>query len=146
DIVLAATDPPLVGLVGLAVARMRRGTFVHVLWDIQPQVTVAAGLLRAGAVSRVLDRLNRLVLRGAHAIVVPTLDMQRSAIALGAAPGRVTVIPHWEDTRAIRPQPKDNAFSREHGLAERFVVMYSGNLGLTQQLEQLLALAARVAD
>lgn len=146
DIVIAATDPPLVGLVGRWISRVRRSSFVHILWDIQPQATLAAGLLGDGVFARALDRLNRQTLAAADAVVVPTRDMQRSAIALGAAPARVAVVPHWEDTDAVRPMPKDNAFSREHGLVDRFVVMYSGNIGLTQRLEICLELAARVRD
>lgn len=146
DIVIAATDPPLVGFVGLCVSWLRRSVLVHILWDIQPQAAIAAQLLEEGRLTRVLDRLNRLVLRGSSAIVVPTCEMRESAIALGAPASRVTLLSHWEDTDVVRPVPKDNPFSRAHDFAGRFVVMYSGNLGLTQRLDACLELASRVRD
>ena len=53
----------------------------------------------------------------------------RSATACGGGwsrkrapiPARVHVIHNWADCEAIVPGPKDNAFAREHGLADRFV-------------------------
>ncbi len=146
DVVIAGTDPPLVGLVAVAVSRLRGAPFVYLLWDIHPQAALAAEILRAGFIARVVARSNRLVMRAAAAIVVPTASMGRTAVELGADPDRVKVIPLWEDTDIVVPAPKDNAFSRRHDLVDRFVLMYSGNLGLTQGLERCLDLAARLTD
>ena len=56
----------------------------------------------------------------------------------GADPARVHVIHNWADCDAILPGPRDNAFARAHGLVDRFVVMHSGNVGLSQNLEVLI--------
>jgi len=58
----------------------------------------------------------------------------------------VHTLSHWEDLDIVRLRPKRNAFSIAHGLADRFVVMYSGNHGLTQELDRYLALADRLRD
>lgn len=145
-LIITATDPPLVGVVGLVISAVRRTPFVHLLWDIHPQVAIAAGLLRRGGLAAVVDRLNRRVLQSAASVVVPTEAMKESAIRAGAASDRVEVVSHWEDTAAITVQPRDNTFARQHGLVDRFVVMYSGNVGLTQSLGILLDLAHRLRD
>ncbi len=62
----------------------------------------------------------------------------------GAAPSRVHVIHNWADCQAITPGPKDNAFARANGLADRFVLMHSGNVGLSQNLDLLVEAAARL--
>ena len=62
----------------------------------------------------------------------------------GADPSRVHVIHNWADCQAITPGPKDNAFARAHGLADRFVLMHSGNVGLSQNLDLLVEAAARL--
>jgi glycosyltransferase involved in cell wall biosynthesis len=64
----------------------------------------------------------------------------------GAPADRTTVIPSWTDTSAIVPGPKDNPFARAHGLADAFVVMHSGNLGLSQELESIVEAAALLRD
>src|SRR6185295_18302749 len=62
----------------------------------------------------------------------------------GANPSRVHVIHNWADCEAIVSGPKDSPFAREHGLVDRFVVMHSGNVGLSQNLEVLIEAADRL--
>ena len=146
DVVVAATDPPVVGLAALLVSRLRRAPLVYFLWDIHPEVTLAAGIMRPGLVTRFTAWANRLSLSRAAAVVTPTMAMGQTAVALGADQSRVHVAPLWEDTDLVAPAPKDNPFSRRHGLVDRFVLMYSGNIGLTQGLEGYVELAARLKD
>jgi len=56
------------------------------------------------------------------------------------------VIPNWVDTRAITPQPRDNEWSRAQGLADRFVVMHSGNVGHAQNLDALVLATTYLRD
>jgi glycosyltransferase involved in cell wall biosynthesis len=144
DLVVAGTDPPLAGTLAMLVGRLRRVPFVLLHWDIHPHAATAAGVRVPGR--SLIAAANRRCLARADGIVAPTAAMARATIELGADPARVTVIPHWEDTAALVPQPKDNAFSRALGLADRFVVMYSGNIGLTQRLDAYVGLAERLRD
>jgi colanic acid biosynthesis glycosyl transferase WcaI len=58
----------------------------------------------------------------------------------------MTLIYDWVDTELIRPLPKINSFTRENNLSERFVVLYAGNIGLSQGLETILSTAEMLAD
>jgi len=92
-----------------------------------------------------LDRVNRYLLRHADAIVALGDRMRRRLVEeKGADPSRVHVIHNWADCEAIVPGPRDNAFARAHGLVDRFVVMHSGNVGLSQNLEVLIEAADRL--
>jgi glycosyltransferase involved in cell wall biosynthesis len=146
DVIVAATDPPLISVVAATISRLRRVPFVHLLWDVQPDVAIAAGLIGPGPLPRLLARLNRAAIRRATVVVPPTQAMADTAIALGVRADRVHTVSHWEDLDIVRLRPKRNAFSIAHGLADRFVVMYSGNHGLTQELDRYLALADRLRD
>ena len=146
DVVVAATDPPVVGLSGLLVSRLRGAPLVYCLWDIHPEVTLAAGIMRPGLVTRFTAWANRVSVVRAAAVITPTQAMARTAFDLCADHSRVHVLPLWEDTGVVRPESKDNPFSRRHGLVERFVLMYSGNMGLTQGLDRYVELAARLSD
>ena len=55
---------------------------------------------------------------------------------------KVRVIPNFVDTEHIRPEPPDNGYRAEYELVGRSVVMYAGNVGLSQSLD-LVILAAR---
>jgi colanic acid biosynthesis glycosyl transferase WcaI len=64
----------------------------------------------------------------------------------GARHERLKVIPNWVDTKSIVPQPRDNAWAREHELDGKFVVMHSGNIGHAQNLDALVRAATFLRD
>jgi glycosyltransferase involved in cell wall biosynthesis len=94
-----------------------------------------------------LQRVNRFLCAHATHIVALGATMRERLIEnKGAPPDRTSIIPSGADTRAITPGDRHNAFAVEHRLADRFVVMHSGNIGLSQNLETLVDAAALVAD
>ena len=52
----------------------------------------------------------------------------------------------WVDTERIRPGERDNDFARRHGLIDRFVVSYAGTMGWSQDMQTIIASAARLRD
>jgi colanic acid biosynthesis glycosyl transferase WcaI len=146
DAVFCMTDPPMVGAVGLALARRFRVPLVVVSQDVFPETAVKLGRLTNPLAVGVLGRLVRLYLRRADRVVSIGETMSRRLIAKGTPPDRVVVIPNWIDAEEVTPQPRDNGWAREHDLVERFVVMHSGNIGHAQDIETLVRAAARVKD
>jgi glycosyltransferase involved in cell wall biosynthesis len=145
DLVVSLTDPPIVGLTALWAARRTGARFVFLCEDIFPEVAALLEDFHNSAVNGALDRVNRYLLRHADAIVALGDRMRRRLVEeKGADPARVHVIHNWADCDAIAPGQKDNAFSREHGLADRFVLMHSGNVGLSQNLDVLIEAADRL--
>lgn len=147
DVVVSLTDPPIIGLPALWTARRFGARFVFLCEDIFPEVAALLEDFRNPAVNRTLDRINRHLLRNADAIVALGDRMRRRLVdEKGADPSRVHIIHNWSDCEAIVPGPRDNAFSRAHGLSGKFVVMHSGNVGLSQNLDVLIAAADRLRD
>src|SRR5437667_281232 len=121
DIVVSLTDPPIVEVAALIENFQNR------------------------TVDRALERVNRYLLREADAVVALGERMRRRLVEeKGADPPRVDVIHNWADCEAIVPGARDNGFSRAHGLDDRFVVMHSGNVGLSQNLDVAIEAAARL--
>jgi lipopolysaccharide/colanic/teichoic acid biosynthesis glycosyltransferase len=102
---------------------------------------------RSPVVDRALDRVGRALLARADRVVAVGETMRDRLVEdKGAEPTRVAVIHNWADCAALTPRPKDNPFAREHGLAEPFVVMHSGNVGLSQNLDTFVDAAARLRE
>jgi glycosyltransferase involved in cell wall biosynthesis len=147
DIVVSMTDPPIVGLAARWAARRAGARFVFLCEDIFPEVAALLEDFHNELVNRTLDRVNRYLLRDADAVVALGDRMRRRLVEeKGADPARVSIIHNWADCDAIVPGPKDNAFAREHGLHDRFVLMHSGNVGMSQNLDVLVAAAARLTS
>jgi glycosyltransferase involved in cell wall biosynthesis len=147
DVVVALTDPPIVGLAAW-LARLRFGApLVMVFQDVFPEVTVLLQDFHSPAIDAALRAVNKfLVRRAARNVAIGQTMRQRLIEDKGAPPNRTVVISNWADTSAIQPGPRDNAVSRAHHLTGKFVVMHSGNLGLAQNLETLVEAAALLRD
>ncbi len=139
DIVVSLTDPPILGLAALRAARRTGARFVFLCEDIFPEVASLLEDFHNTTVNRTLDRINRRLVREADAIIALGDRMKRRLVEEKGAPAdRVHVIHNWADCDAITPGLKDNAFARAHGLQDRFVLMHSGNVGLSQNLDLLV--------
>jgi putative colanic acid biosynthesis glycosyltransferase WcaI len=147
DVVVSLTDPPILGLAARWAARRSGARFVFLCEDIFPEVAALLDDFHNELVNRTLDRVNRFLLRDADAIVALGERMRRRLVEeKGADPARVSIIHNWADCDAIAPGAKDNPFAREHGLHDRFVLMHSGNVGMSQNLDVLVAAAERLRD
>jgi glycosyltransferase involved in cell wall biosynthesis len=146
DIVLCMTDPPMVGDVGLVVARRFRAPLLVISEDVFPEIALELKRLENPVVIALLRRLVSLYLRRADRVVAIGETMRRRLEEKGAPPERIEVIPNWVDTTAITPQPRDNRWARKHGLADGFVVMHSGNVGHAQSLDTLVRAATHLRD
>ena len=142
DIVVALTDPPIIGLAALLAARRAGARFVFLCEDVFPEVARLLEDFRSGTVDRLLQSTNRFLLRKADRVVALGETMARRLIdGKGADPTKIAVIHNWADCSRIVPGAKANPFSTANGLADRFVVMHSGNLGFSQNLDTLLETA-----
>jgi glycosyltransferase involved in cell wall biosynthesis len=146
DVVLCGTDPPIVGDIGLVLAKRFRAPLVVLSEDVFPEIAVALGRLQQTPLVSLLQALVRLYLRRAVRVVAIGETMARRLSEKGAAPERIRVIPNWTDAGAIRPQPKANPWAVEHGLVDRFVVMHSGNVGHAQDLDSLIRATTLLRD
>jgi colanic acid biosynthesis glycosyl transferase WcaI len=138
DVVLCMTDPPIIGDIALLVARRFRVPLVVISQDVFPEIAVEVQRLENPALVWTLRTMIRVYLERADRIVAIGETMRDRLVVKGAAPERISVIPNWVDTSAIRPQPRDNAWARSQDLVDKFVVMHSGNVGHAQNLDALV--------
>ncbi|HET6369625.1 MAG TPA: glycosyltransferase family 4 protein, partial [Nitrospiria bacterium] len=145
DVVVAFTDPPIIGLAAYLTSRRFGVPLVLSCRDVYPEVAEITGGFKSKWGNRILWIISRFLIKKADRTVALGETMRQRLIAgKGADPAKVMVIPDWADCGAITPGPKRNAFSLTHDLADTFVVMHSGNIGLTQDLETLIDAAARL--
>ena len=147
DVLVAQTDPPIIGLAAWLAGKRFGVPFVMAFKDLFPEVTVLVKDFQSDAVNRWLQRVNRfLTARAARSLALGEMMRRRLIEDKGAPAARTEIIPDWVDTSAISPGPRRNPFSEAHGLDRAFVVMYSGNLGLSQGLESVVDAARILRD
>jgi len=147
DVVVALTSPPLISFIGAIYARLRGTKFVYWVMDLNPDEAIAAGWLREVSwAARGLHALSRFSFRRAQRIIALDRFMQERIQAKGIAPEKIVVIPPWSHDEAVRFDLEGRKrFRAAHGLADKFVVMYSGNHSPCHPLDTLLGAARQLA-
>jgi colanic acid biosynthesis glycosyl transferase WcaI len=146
DVVLCMTDPPVIADVALAVARRFRVPLVVISQDVFPEIAVELKRLENPFLVAFLRQAIGFYLSRADRVVAIGETMRQRLEEKGAQRDRLRVIPNWVDTEVLTPKPRDNHWSREHGLADKFVVMHSGNVGHAQNLDALVRAATFLRD
>jgi colanic acid biosynthesis glycosyl transferase WcaI len=142
DVIFCTNGGFFSGLTGAVIGRLKGIPIVYNVQDLYPEVPVRAGQLSNKWAIRGLEQIERLMYRVADQISVITPSFRDNMVGKGVDPAKITVVPNFVDSSFIRPLPKDNAFSRQHGLVDRFVVSHAGNIGYAYDLGTLLEAAA----
>ncbi len=138
DVVLVLSPPPLLLGISGAVFEVLRGVpFVFVVEDLYPELALELGALSPGSVADALQRMADVVYGRAAHVVAISEEMGARLRARGVEETRLSVIHNWADTERVVPVPRDNAFARALGLADRFVVLYAGNVSSSLGLAML---------
>ncbi|MBP0016717.1 MAG: glycosyltransferase family 4 protein [Cyanobacteria bacterium SBLK] len=117
------------------------------LQDILPDAAVHVGLLTSKIAIKIFTQLEKYNYRTATNISVISRGFTENLLGKDVPEEKITLIPNWVDVDFIKPLPKDNNyFRRENGLEEKFIVLYSGNIALTQGLETVIDAATYLKD
>lgn len=145
DHVIVSTNPPMVGAAGLAIALARRSQLSVWVMDINPDQIVAAGRMSASSLPvRGFDWLNRRTLSRAQRVITLDAFMAKRLASKSVECPRPEVLPPWPVLSVGAPDPQAGQRFREaHGLRDKRVVMYSGNLSPLHPVDTVLE-AARV--
>ncbi|MBF2004425.1 MAG: glycosyltransferase family 4 protein [Chlorogloeopsis fritschii C42_A2020_084] len=113
------------------------------LQDILPEAAIHVGLLKNKWLIKVFTALEKFAYRTATKISVISDGFVENLLAKNVEANKILQIPNWVDINFIRPLPKENnAFRIAHNLEGKFVVLYSGNIALTQGLETVVKTAS----
>ncbi|MBL8816825.1 MAG: glycosyltransferase family 4 protein [Planctomyces sp.] len=146
DVVVFETDPFLLPYVARRLSKTTGCRVIGYLQDIYPDVAVALGKVpNSWPIRRLRQSLFRIY-QNCDRMVVLSRDMQQLMEEGGVPSDRIRRIPNWADPNVVYPVETNNVFIDRHGLAGKFVVMYSGNLGLTQRLEEFIEAAVILRD
>lgn len=147
DIIVTKTDPPLQFVLGAVLSRLKGSAAIHWAQDLYPEIAEALDVFpEEGILARLLRRVSTQALRGHDHIVAVGRCMRTRLQQRGLDADRISVIPNWPSSN-LKPVPRtENSFRHEHDLDGRFVVMYSGNMGLAHPFDAILDAAARLCS
>jgi colanic acid biosynthesis glycosyl transferase WcaI len=139
------TNPPFVVWCFWLVRKLKGAPYVFMLLDVHPEGIIAEGMLKAeGVPARIWRALNRWAYRSARQLVILGRDMREVLIQqYGIESSRIEYVPHWSAVEMPAPLAiRESKFWHSWALDGKFVVQYSGNMGLWHDMETFVHAAA----
>jgi glycosyltransferase involved in cell wall biosynthesis len=144
DLVWGTSPPIFQGITAWALARLKRAPFLFEIRDLWPAFAVAVGVLTNPLLIRASEWLERFLYRRADMLMINSPGFREHVKARGAR--QVELIPNGSDTRMFHPEDGGDAFRQMHGLVNKFVALYAGAHGMSNDLGILLEAAAKLKN
>jgi colanic acid biosynthesis glycosyl transferase WcaI len=138
-LIMTQTNPPLIVPTVALVATLRRVPFVIIAQDVYPEVLFASGVTAPQSLpGRALRGLFAWAYRRARRVVVLGACMRERVLCKGVSAERIATISNWATGELSCQRGEDNPLRSSWGLQGRFVVLYSGNMGVGHEFGTFL--------
>ncbi len=138
DIVIAPSPPLTIGIVGWLLGVRRNVPFVYNIQEIYPDFAINQGLIRNPLLIKLLRLMEQFVYARSRKLVTISKWFSEIIQRRGVQEQKLCVIPNFVDTELYHPLPRRNSFAENHSLLDSFVILYGGNVGLSQDWESFL--------
>ena len=144
DLVWGTSPPIFQSVTAWTLARLKGARFLFEVRDLWPQFAVAVGVLKNPVLIRASEWLERFLYRRADQVMVNSPGFVDHVKQRGAM--RVELIPNGADPSMFKPSDNGEAFRRAYQLGEKFVVLYAGAHGMSNDLDVVLESARLLVD
>jgi glycosyltransferase involved in cell wall biosynthesis len=152
---LIVSNPPFLPVIGAVMNYLRKIKFIHLLYDIHPDSAVNTGYLKASNfVVKIWNFINRSIYKKSAHIIVLSEQMKtvvenklRNLGVKNSGLNKISIIDNWADSEYLKPVKfEDNPFIKENNFSGKFIVNYSGNIGVAQKFESIMEAAVRLKE
>ncbi len=144
DLVWGTSPPIFQGVTAWALARLKRIPFLFEVRDLWPAFAVAVGVLTNPTLIRASEWLERFLYRRADTLMVNSPGFIQHVKSKGAQ--HVELVPNGADAAMFHPEDDGRTFRQIHGLDGKFLALYAGAHGMSNDLGVLLEAADRLKN
>ena len=151
DYVFSISQPPILGgLLGVWGKWMKRAMYIYNIQDFNPEQVLAVNFSKNKLITGAMMFFDKFSCRQSDLIITVGRDLVQTVHNRfkGKKVPKTVMINNWIDEKEIYPveadHPKVVAFKEKYGLQDKFVIMYSGNIGLYYDLENLMKVIEQV--
>ncbi len=143
DVVWGTSPPIFQGWTAWLLARLKGAKFLFEVRDLWPDFAIAVGVLKNPLLIKMSLWLERFLYRHADQVMVNSPGYVEHVSSRGAQ--RVELIPNGADPGMFHPLDMGSQFRASNHLQNRFVVLYAGAHGISNDLEVVLESARLLA-
>ena len=115
--------------------------FSMVIWDVYPDVFKITGMKETHPLYKIWAAFNRKSFKKAYRLFTIS-DKMADLVEVYVSRSKIIIQPIWSIFQNNERVSKDqNPFIDQHHLKDKFIVQYSGNIGLTHKVEVVIQLA-----
>lgn len=151
DYVFSISQPPILGgLIGVWGKWMKHAKYIYNIQDFNPEQIKAVGYINNRLILEIMMWLDKFSCKNSDLVITVGRDLVETLNNrfAGKKIPRCVLINNWTDEAKIIPLKPDNerviAFKKKYGLDRKFVIMYSGNIGLYYDLENLIQIIEKI--
>lgn len=144
DVVWGTSPPIFQGVTAWALARLKGARFLFEVRDLWPDFAIAVGVLKSPTLIRMSFWLEKFLYRHADRVLVNSPGYVEHVRARGAR--QVELVPNGADPAMFDPQADGHSFRQANGLDDKFVVLYAGAHGMSNDLGVVLECASLLED
>lgn len=144
DLVWGTSPPIFQAVTAWLLARLKGASFLLEIRDLWPEFAIAVGVLKNPLLVRLSLWLEGFLYRRADRLLVNSPGFIAHVTARGAR--WVELVPNGADPAMFDPTLKGEEFRAEHQLKDKFIVLYAGAHGLSNDLGVVLAAAQLLRD
>jgi len=144
DLVWGTSPPIFQGMTAWLLARLKRARFLFEVRDLWPQFAVAVGVLKNPILICMSEWLEQFLYRGADQVIVNSPGFIAHVKSRGAK--RVELISNGADPSMFDPSNEGADFRRTNHLEDKFVALYAGAHGMSNDLDVVLDAAKLLID
>ena len=144
DLIYLASTPPIQGMLGGILKKIKKVPFVYNLQDIFPDSLVGTEIAKKNSILWKIGRkIENFTYRNADKIIVISEGFKKNIMDKGVSEDKIEVIYNWVDEEAVKEISRDDnlLFDRYNLDRNKFYITYCGNIGMTQNLDMLLDVA-----
>lgn len=137
------SNPPL----NVFVPLFTRKKFSFIVYDLYPDSLFSQGFVKRNSfLGRWWMTKNKQIFAKADCVFTLSEDMKK-AVAQYVAEDKIKIVYNWAHDEHIRPiDKKENVFLTDLKLQDKFIVLYSGNMGMTHDIDVLVDVADRLKE
>ncbi len=140
--VVYVTNPPLSYLLSLCL----RNPFSIIVYDIYPDALTNVGIKKGSFIYKKWAKWNNKLFKKADVIYTLSSGMKKK-LASYTEDNKIVSIPNWSASNNLKPIEKEaNIFIKNNDLTDKFIVLYSGNIGNTHNVEYIIEVAKQLKD
>lgn len=139
DLVWGTSPPIFQGITALLIARLKRVPFLFEVRDLWPAFAIAVGVLRNPWLIRASLWLERFLYHHADRVMVNSPGFIQHVLEKGAR--QVDLIPNGAEPEMFQDHSNGKAFRRQNHFEEKFLILYAGAHGISNDLGIVLQAA-----